>query len=73
MKNHISENMASDEGHIRVLVSTIAFGMGVNCKQVRRVVHSFGPSKTAKSYVEEYGRDGREGLPSMRFSGCILP
>ena len=31
VKEHIVDNMASDEGHLRVLISTIAFGMGVNC------------------------------------------
>ena len=68
VKNHISEDMGNDEGHICVfIISTIAFGMGVNCKQVRRVVH-FGPSKTVESYVQECGRAGCDGLPST----CVL-
>lgn len=68
VKNHISEDMANDEGHICVfIISTIAFGMGVNCKQVRRVAH-FGPSKTVESYVQECGRAVRDGLPST----CVL-
>ena len=50
VKKHILENMTNSEGHIRVLLSTIAFGMGVNCKNVRRIVH-FGPSKTVEAYV----------------------
>jgi ATP-dependent DNA helicase RecQ len=57
VKNHISENMANDNGHIRVLISTIAFGMGVNCEQVRSVIH-FGPSKTVESYIQECRRAG---------------
>ena len=67
VKEHIVENMASDEGHLRVLISTIAFGMGVNCKKVRQVIH-FGPSKSMKMYVQECGRAGRDGLPST----CVL-
>ncbi len=67
VKDHISENMANDNGHIRVLISTITFGMGVNCKKVRRIVH-FGPSKIVESCVQECGRAGRDGLPST----CVL-
>ena len=29
VKHHISRNMADDEGHLRILICTIAFGMGV--------------------------------------------
>ena len=60
VKKHILENITNSEGHIRVLVSTISFGMGVNCKNVRRIVH-FGPSKTVEAYVQECGRAGRDG------------
>ena len=67
VKKHILENMTNSEGHIRVLLSTIAFGMGVNCKNVRRIVH-FGPSKTVEAYVQECGRAGRDGDQST----CVL-
>lgn len=67
VKEHIVDNMASDEGHLRVLISTIAFGMGVNCKKVRRIIH-FGPSKSMEMYVQECGRAERDGLPST----CVL-
>jgi len=30
--DHISKSMASDDGHVHVLTSTVAFGMGVTCK-----------------------------------------
>ena len=67
VKDHIVENMANEDGHLRLLISTIAFGMGVNCKRVRRIIH-FGPSKSVEMYVQECGRAGRDGLPST----CIL-
>lgn len=67
VKEHIAEQMASDTGVIRILIATIAFGMGVNCKQVRRIVH-FGPSKSIESYVQECGRAGRDEKQST----CIL-
>ena len=37
-KDHITKNMANEHGHLRVLICTIAFGMGVNCKKVRKVL-----------------------------------
>ena len=63
VKDHIVKNMATEIGHLRVLISTIAFGLGIDCKKVRRVIH-FGPSKSIEMYVQECGRAGRDGLPS---------
>ena len=39
VKDHISKSMALDKGNVRVLICTVAFGMGVNFKKVRRVIH----------------------------------
>ena len=65
VKDHLCNIMSQDNAHLRVLISTVAFGMGVNCKKVRRVIH-FGPSKTVEMYAQESGRAGRDGLPSSR-------
>ena len=67
VKDHVLQNMTKDTGHIRVLICTIAFGMGVNCKSIRRIVH-FGPSKSVEQYVQECGCAGRDGLASV----CVL-
>ena len=37
---------------IRILVATIAFGMGINCKAVHRIIH-YGPSKNVEAFVQE--------------------
>ncbi len=63
IKDEIVESMTKDGGYVRVLLCTIAFGMGINCKAVETVIH-LGPSKNVESYVQESGRCGRDGQQS---------
>ena len=49
---------------LRVVVSTIAFGMGVDCPDIRQIVH-VGLPDDVSSYIQETGRAGRDGLLSI--------
>ena len=55
----IVESFTKPDGVIRVVVATIAFGMGLDSPNVRAIIH-WGTPSDISTYVQETGRGGRD-------------
>ena len=63
VKQTILNSFVKKEGKLRVIICTVAFGMGVDCASVLHVIH-WGPPADTESYIQETGCAGRDSITS---------
>jgi len=67
MKEKVMRSFITAGSKLRILIATTAFSMGVDCPDIRNVIH-YGSPANVEQYVQETGRAGRNGI----FSSALL-
>ena len=62
-RQRIVTELVAGTSIIRLLFVTVAFGIGIDVQNIRRVIH-IGVPHTMEEFFQEAGRCGRDGLPA---------
>ena len=65
VKEAIVESFCNSSGKLRIVIGTTAFGMGLDCPNVRQII-LWGPPSVV--YIQQTGWRGRDGLLSCALS-----
>ena len=59
-KEEVLQLFTERDGVLRLIIATTAFGMGIVCPDIHRIIH-WGITNTLEEYVKETGHCGRDG------------
>lgn len=59
-KEQVLSTFCDKDSILQLVIATSAFGLGVDCPDIRRIIH-WGLPTTIEEYVQEAGRAGRDG------------
>ena len=62
-KQTIVASFSSTTSPLRLIIATIAFGMGINCPNVRQIIH-YGAPEDIDTYIQETGCASRDRQPA---------
>ena len=60
IKEHIVHSFTTPNSPLRIVIATVAFGMGLNCPDVRKIIH-IGSPEDVECYLQQTGRAGWDG------------
>ena len=60
MREEVLKEFCKADTKLRLLIATTAFGLGVDCVDIKRVIN-YGTPSILEELVQESGRAGRDG------------